>query len=115
MNERGWVVYLVRCSDQSIYCGITNDIHRRLADHNSGKGARYTRARKPVVLIRHSPELSKSDALKLEYRIKKMPADKKIHELDMARYEIALQSDIKSLRKDIKALVNLIDKLIKGN
>ena len=115
MSAKNWVVYLVRCSDQSLYCGITNDIKRRLAEHNAGKGARYTRARKPVELVGHSPEISKSDALKLEYRIKKLPSDRKIQVLDWARHEAAFKRDIQALRQDIQALVNLIDKLLKGN
>ena len=48
MNKKEWVVYLVRCADESLYCGITNDIERRLVAHNSGKGAKYTKSRMPV-------------------------------------------------------------------
>jgi predicted GIY-YIG superfamily endonuclease len=49
-----------------------------LIEHNSGKGARYTRSRRPVELVGISPEMTKSEALKLEYRIKQLAADKKI-------------------------------------
>ena len=70
MSEQKWVVYLVRCSDNSLYCGISNDIKNRLMEHNSGKGAKYTRSRRPVELVDISPEMTKSEALKLEYRIK---------------------------------------------
>jgi putative endonuclease len=115
MSDKSWVVYLVRCSDQSLYCGISNDIHRRLAEHNSGKGAKYTRSRRPVALIGISPEIGKSDALKLEYRIKKMPVDQKISGLKTAQHEILIQRDFMALRQDIQGLVKLIDKLIKGN
>lgn len=51
MAESDWTLYLVRCSDNSLYCGITNDLINRLKDHNSGKGAKYTRSRRPVVLV----------------------------------------------------------------
>ena len=78
MNNTKWVVYLVRCSDKSLYCGISNDFESRLIEHNSGKGAKYTRSGRPVELIAISPEMPKSEALKLEYRIKQLPADKKI-------------------------------------
>jgi putative endonuclease len=81
MNENNWVVYLVRCSDKSLYCGITNDIKKRLSEHNSGKGAKYTKSRIPVELVAVSPEMTKSDALKLEYRVKQQPAQEKIDEL----------------------------------
>ena len=61
-----WVAYLVRCSDNSLYCGISNDVKNRLIEHNSGKGAKYTRSRRPVELVAISSELTKSDALNLE-------------------------------------------------
>ncbi len=82
MSEKKWVVYLVRCSDQSLYCGISADLKNRLAEHNSGKGARYTRSRRPVELVGFSRAMTKSDALKLEYKIKQAPADIKISELE---------------------------------
>ena len=82
-SNKKWVAYLVRCSDNSLYCGISNDLKNRLLEHNSGKGAKYTRSRRPVVLVGVSPELTKSDALKLEYKIKQLPADRKITELKM--------------------------------
>ena len=44
MNNKEWVVYLVRCADESLYCGITKDVEMRLAAHNSGKGAKYTKS-----------------------------------------------------------------------
>jgi putative endonuclease len=81
MVNNNWVVYLLRCSDDSLYCGITNNINNRLAEHNSGKGAKYIRSRRPVELVCVSPQMTKSEALKLEYKIKRLPADKKIPEL----------------------------------
>ena len=74
----GWKVYLVQCADNSLYCGITNDIIARISKHNAGKGAKYTQSRLPVELIATSRELSKSDALTLEHYIKQQPAGKKI-------------------------------------
>ena len=81
MTKLQWVVYLVRCSDKSLYCGITNNLKNRLAVHNSGKGAKYTRSRRPVTLVGTSSEMTKSEALKLEYRIKQVPSNKKKIEL----------------------------------
>ena len=81
MSQKNWIVYLLRCSDNSLYCGISNDLKSRLTDHNSGKGAKYTRSRKPVELVGTSHEMTKNEALKLEYRIKRLPAGKKISEL----------------------------------
>ena len=61
MNDKTWGVYLARCSDNSLYCGVSNDIKSRLIAHNSGKGARYTRSRRPVDLVGISSEMTKSD------------------------------------------------------
>ena len=81
MNENDWVVYLVRCADESLYCGISNDIDRRLVAHNSGKGAKYTKSRMPVEIAGVSSHMTKSEALKLERHIKQVPTKKKIAEL----------------------------------
>ena len=77
----GWKVYLVRCADNSLYCGITNDITSRIEKHNAGKGAKYTQSRLPVELIAVSGELSRSGALTLEHYIKQQPAGEKIEAL----------------------------------
>jgi len=114
MPENNWVVYLVRCSDKSLYCGISSDVHRRLKEHNAGRGAKYTRSRRPVELVDFSPELPKGEALKLEYRLKQLSADQKISALSKVRREIIFKRDLQSLRRDIKAMVKIIDKLIKG-
>ena len=84
------MVYLVRCADHSLYCGITNDPDNRLKDHNSGKGAKYTRSRRPVELVCVSPKMTKSEALKLEYRIKRLPPDQKIIQLTRKKSEMAV-------------------------
>jgi putative endonuclease len=76
-----WKVYLVRCADNSLYCGITNDITGRIEKHNAGKGAKYTKSRLPVELMTVSKGLSKSDALILEHYIKRRPAGEKIEVL----------------------------------
>ena len=81
MNKKEWVVYLVRCADESLYCGITNDVERRLVAHNSGKGAKYTKSRMPVEVEGVSSQMTKSDALKLERRIKQVPSGRKVFEL----------------------------------
>ena len=85
MNAKRWVVYLVRCADESLYCGITNDIEKRLVAHNSGKGAKYTKSRLPVAAVSVSIPMTKNDALKLEHHIKQVPAGQKICELNKIR------------------------------
>ena len=77
-KDENWKVYLVKCADNSQYCGIAKDVVGRIEKHNSGKGAKYTRSRYPVELVAVSSEMSKSEALKLEYAVKKRPAGDKI-------------------------------------
>lgn len=67
-----WIVYMVRCSDKSLYTGITNNLNARLEKHNSGKGAKYTRSHYPVVLAYTEKVETKSKALKREIQIKKL-------------------------------------------
>lgn len=68
-----YFTYMLRCSDGSLYTGYTSDISRRLDEHNFGnKGAKYTRSRRPCVLVHLEEFKSKSEAMKREYEIKKM-------------------------------------------
>ncbi|HEX4452092.1 MAG TPA: GIY-YIG nuclease family protein [Kofleriaceae bacterium] len=67
-----WFVYLARCADDTLYCGITNDVDARLAAHNAGKGARYTRARRPIELVLAQRCVGKRHAMRVEYRVKQL-------------------------------------------
>lgn len=74
-----WYIYLLECNDGSLYTGITTDVERRLKEHNgSSKGAKYTRSRRPVKLLKAFEAGSKSEALKEEYRIKQMTRKEKL-------------------------------------
>lgn len=73
-----WYVYILECSDGTLYTGITTDVNRRLNQHNSGKGAKYTRARLPVKLVALSEAGDRSEASKEEYRIKQLTRKEKI-------------------------------------
>ena len=73
-----WFVYVVRCRDGSLYTGISNDVDARVACHNSGKGARYTRARRPVQLVYTERKRSRSYALRREAAIKALPRTDKV-------------------------------------
>lgn len=114
MNKRQWVVYLIRCSDESLYCGITNNLKNRLTVHNSGKGAKYTRSRRPLEFIGASFKMTKSDALKLEYRIKQVPANKKIFELIKGgdKITINLKKNLKAVIRELNKIAKNVDKLI---
>lgn len=71
-------VYILECSDNTLYTGWTNDIEKRLKTHLSGKGAKYTRARLPVKLIYHEEFQDKIAAQKREYEIKQMCRSEKL-------------------------------------
>lgn len=72
VNDR-WHLYMLRCSDGTLYTGITTDIARRTDQHNHGTASRYTRTRRPVQLIHHERCRSRSSALRKEYAIKQLP------------------------------------------
>lgn len=67
-----WIVYIVECKDQTFYTGITKDLPKRLAAHNAGKGAKYTRSRGPVTLLWSKGDLNETEAKKQEAAIKKL-------------------------------------------
>jgi putative endonuclease len=113
MSDKKWIVYLLRCSDNSLYCGISNDINKRLREHNSSKGAKYTRSRRPVKLVGISSEMAKSEALKLEYRIKQLPAESKISIFEKEGDQMTISKDLKAITREIKALEKTISKLAK--
>ena len=69
--------YIVKCKDGTLYTGWTNNLEKRIADHNSGKGAKYTRARKPVTLVYYETFEAKEEAMKREYAIKHMSRKEK--------------------------------------
>lgn len=114
MENRDWVVYLIRCSDGSLYCGITNDLENRLKEHDEGKGAKYTRSRGPFELVAASSKMSKSDALRFEYRIKQLPSGKKIIELIKGKEGTAmnLKKELNKVNRQIQALTTKVEKLI---
>jgi putative endonuclease len=69
-----WYIYIVRCSDNSLYTGVTKDIDRRVAEHNTSDklGARYTQSRRPVTLVYEEGAESRSQASKRELEIKRL-------------------------------------------
>lgn len=76
-----WYVYILLCADGSFYTGSTNDLKKRFAEHQKGKGGRYTRSKKVVRLIYSEKLAAKSDALKREWEIKGWSREKKIKSL----------------------------------
>ena len=71
-------VYILRCSDDSLYCGWTTDLEHRVAAHNNGSGAKYTRSRRPVVLVYTEQYEDKGAELSREWHIKRMSRNEKL-------------------------------------
>lgn len=73
-----WYVYLIKCKDDSLYCGITNNLVKRIEAHNEGKGAKYTRGRLPVELMWFQQFESREEASRSEYIIKTLSRKEKL-------------------------------------
>ncbi len=76
-SAKDWIVYLVACADGTQYCGVTTNMGRRLEEHNKGRGAKYTRSRRPVTLIVSASFPDRSTAQRVEWHIKQQPSGKK--------------------------------------
>ena len=70
--------YIVECSDHTLYTGWTNDLDKRIEAHNTGKGAKYTKTRRPVRLVYFETFATKEEAMSREYHIKRMSRQEKI-------------------------------------
>lgn len=82
-----WQVYILKCKDKSLYTGITTDLERRIFEHNQSKrGARYTRARRPVKLVYVKSFESRAEATKEEAQIKKIKREEKMKLIEKAGY-----------------------------
>lgn len=87
--EKPFFVYLLRCADDTLYCGITNDRERRLAQHNKGTGAKYTKVRRPVEMVFSKEAGSKSQALRLEAHIKTLTRAQKLYLTEHPQSELS--------------------------
>lgn len=79
MEDKKWCVYMVECSDSTIYTGITNNLESRIKVHNSGKGSKYVKTRLPVRLLWNIKSENRSEASKLEIKIKKLTRTQKLN------------------------------------
>lgn len=75
--EKKYYTYVLKCKDESLYCGYTDNLERRVQCHNEGKGAKYTRARRPVRLVYFEEYGTKSEAMSREYEIKQLTRKEK--------------------------------------
>ena len=77
MAERNYT-YLLRCADGTLYCGWTNDLEKRVAAHNAGAGAKYTKPRRPVELVYFETFATKQEAMRREAEIKSLTRQEKL-------------------------------------
>ena len=73
-----WYVYIIKCKDNTLYTGITNNLKRRIREHKSGNGCRFTKYRTPIKLMHNEEVSSRPEALKREAQIKRLPRSKKL-------------------------------------
>lgn len=79
-NKSDWFVYILECNDKTLYTGITNNLEKRLEQHNNGQeAAKYTRARRPVKCVYKEKQLDRSSATKREMEIKKLSRSEKLN------------------------------------
>jgi putative endonuclease len=84
-----WRLYVVRCSDDTLYTGITNDLERRINEHNTSKrGAKYTKTRRPVELIYYESYKNRSAAQQAEYAFKKLKREQKEKKIQESHNDI---------------------------
>ena len=88
-NKNFWYVYILKCSDDTYYTGITKNIKRRIHEHETNKGAKYTKSRLPVALVYEEHTHDKSRSLKREIEIKKLTRSKKIELINSANLSTA--------------------------
>jgi putative endonuclease len=78
--DKDWFIYMVECSDKTLYTGITTDLDRRIEEHNTdSRGAKYTRSRRPVHMVYFEEAISRSEASKREYQIKQLTRKDKLN------------------------------------
>lgn len=100
INQKLWYVYMIRCEDNSLYTGITTDTERRFQEHKEGKGAKYTRNRKPVEFAAVFSLKNRSEASSLEFFIKKLTKKEK-------EFYISSEKNKKSFIKFAEERLNL--------
>lgn len=79
--------YILKCKDESLYTGWTNNLEKRLADHNDGKGAKYTKSRRPVEVVYYETFETKEEAMRREYAIKQLTRKAKLHLIEKKNAE----------------------------
>ncbi len=84
--EKNFFVYILQTEDNKLYCGYTDDVNKRFEMHKNGTGAKYTRAHKPVKIVYNKKFSTKSDAMKEEYRIKRLSRAKKLELIADSNY-----------------------------
>ena len=94
MDTPGFYTYLLACSDGSLYCGWTTDPKLRVETHNAGKGAKYTRVRLPVTLVAQWRFETKAEAMRLEYRVKRLSRQQKLALVKGQFERLAFQADL---------------------
>lgn len=97
MEKHKHIVYILKCKDDTLYTGYTNNLQRRLQLHKSGKGAKYTRGRGPFKVVLVEEYSTKKQAMQREYKIKQLTRKEKINLIQMNQKEVTLHANSKEL------------------
>ncbi|MBI5640825.1 MAG: GIY-YIG nuclease family protein [Nitrospirae bacterium] len=82
-QKEAWCVYVLRCRNDALYIGLTNNVHKRLGEHEKGTGSKYVRSQRPFRLVKTIPCNNASEARSLEYRLKRLSRSRKIEMLGL--------------------------------
>lgn len=120
-RQKKWYVYILNCSkDNTLYTGVSNDLENRIRKHNEGVGAKYTRGRGPFTLLKSFECESKSEALKLEYKIKQLSREEKLKFNEKKRNHLVLNLrgiifSILLIKKDLISPAPMLKKILEFN
>lgn len=113
-KKKDWIVYILHCSDGSLYTGITNNMTKRFTAHQQGTAAKYTRSRRPVRLLATGAKMERGDAMRLEIKIKRLPPGKKVSTLKKTFPRAGVRKESRlSGKENIKPVVALWQKRLK--
>jgi putative endonuclease len=90
-----WIIYVLQCSDGTLYTGISNNVDRRLKEHNAGTASKYTRGRRPVKLLASWRVADKSTALRTEHRVKALSREEKLRAIKVKSISRFLKTNMK--------------------
>lgn len=110
-NSNSWCVYVLKCRNNYLYIGITNNLEKRLKEHNNGTGSKFVRTWRPFELVKTIPCRDEKEARSLEYRLKQMRREQKISILGLEQEDIKRRWQTK-IPVDMKTVNTVLNKAL---